>query len=473
MKIVYFVSLLIGFGLCANERHIKNADELIQFANDVNDGTNHLGTTIFLDNDIEFFDNQSEKFFSIGKNVQRSFQGIFDGQGNVIKNLIMNYTSLFSVGLFGYSQNITVKNTILDSSCSVYGTYPSYSVNVGGLIGECETRTGKCTVENCVNMASVTSYTEYAINTAGIIGYCTPAGSSAICTVKNCANYGTITSRGVPTSARIGGILGHCFTLYGSFCTVQNSLNYGNVAYEGIAVSVAKIGGIVGSNYNSGLYVENCISGGGIVSAHTSSVSIGSVVGYLAGADGNGITHCVWTDDVNSYSIVGEEGFSLNVTIENTEYAELNNITVKKMNEYAKINGFDKWFLVNLNGGKINELDQDILVASQRYFPEPVKENKKFKGWYTDAKFGKKYDPKNSTATVENVFAKYGKVKKEMTSSKIAIIVLACVCVVAVIVIVVLAVALCVVSKKLGDARNENNSERRKILINDSIDESP
>lgn len=470
MKLVHFVPpillLLAGCScsLADNEIHIKNAAELIQFSNGVNSGNSSLlKATVLLDNDIEFSaaDNQSEQFYPIGKYLQHVFEGVFDGQGHAIKNLAVNYTNNY-VGLFGAATNITVKNVILDATCSMDGTYTSGAIIVGGFIGQCESRAGTCTVENSVNMAAVSGYGEDTINVGGIIGRCAPTTSLSSCTVRNSANYGTVAIAGIPSSAHFGGIVGHCFTISGSHCYVQNCLNYGKLQHNGIAVDITKVGGIIGSNYNSNLHVENSLSGGRIVSAYTSRLSLGSVVGYLSGTDNNEIVHCAWTSAVDEYQIVGEEGFSYNVTIEDTELVELNDTELAEINAYAESNGFDKWFMLHLNGGRVNELEQDTLIVSQRRFPDPVKEGSIFKGWFLDERFTMKYDPENYTAAVEagNVYAKYAKEKSEMTSSKATIIALSCVLAVAIIVIVVLAVALGVAVNKL----KKTAPERERLI---------
>ena len=469
MKRACFVSLSLlgGVCLCDTERHLKSVEDLIQFSRDVNSGLTHVGTTVYLDSDLEFTANESEAFAPIGKTVQNSFRGVFDGQGNVVKNLTMSHSLLFTVGLFGYTVNATVKNTVLDSTCSIFGSFTSYGVNVGGLIAQCDASAGgACTVENAVSMAAVSSKTENGAYIGGIIGYCAPSGSAATCTVKNSANYGTVTLAGVPTIARLGGIVGHCFTVSGSACYVQNCLNYGTVLYEGIAVNLAKVGGIIGSNYNNNLYIDNCISGGSIVSAHTTSLSLGSIAGYVAGSEINAITHSSWTSDLDGYQGVGEEGYYANITIEDMGLIALDDAKMEEINKYAESKKYDRWFMLHLNGGRINGLAQDTLIVSQGHLPDAVKENSTFKGWFVDEGCSKRYDPK-AGENVKDVYAKYAKVKEEVSSETIAIIVLSCVSVIAIVALIVLAIILGNTLEKLRRATS-GNSERTKLINEDN-----
>ena len=42
-----------GWSVLCEEHRISNSDELIEFSNSVNDGTNFKGTTVFLNSDID------------------------------------------------------------------------------------------------------------------------------------------------------------------------------------------------------------------------------------------------------------------------------------------------------------------------------------------------------------------------------------------------------------------------------------
>ena len=121
--------------LGAKELRITNVDEFIKFKDDVNKGTNYSGTTVFLDSDLSL---AGKTFEPIGNNTSdfNYFNSTFDGQGHVINNLAMA-SSLQCVGLFGFSFGLTIKNVVLDSSCSITSSFSSGWAYVGGIIGYC------------------------------------------------------------------------------------------------------------------------------------------------------------------------------------------------------------------------------------------------------------------------------------------------------------------------------------------------
>ena len=123
-----FVVLCCVVALCQGvlgegELHIKNASELIELSKNISSGTSFEKTIIFLDADIDFSGGLSEQFGPIGKGTINYFIGTFDGQGHTISNLAINSSSLY-VGPFGYSTDgATIRNVVLDSSCSIVSSY--------------------------------------------------------------------------------------------------------------------------------------------------------------------------------------------------------------------------------------------------------------------------------------------------------------------------------------------------------------
>ena len=96
-----------------------SAEDLIKFSENVNSGTSYSGATVFLDADIDFSGGLSEQFEPVGKDSIRKyyFQGTFDGQGHIISNLVVKSSSEY-IGLFGYSREATIRNVVMDFSCS-------------------------------------------------------------------------------------------------------------------------------------------------------------------------------------------------------------------------------------------------------------------------------------------------------------------------------------------------------------------
>ena len=262
--------LLFGGVLGAYEVRIHNAEELINFSKSVSSGTSYSGSTVYLDSDIDFTP-LSREFQPIGKNETLSFQGIFDGQGHIISNLALNLSSVY-VGLFGYTAGATIKNVVLDDSCSFTNSYSSSNPTIGSISGYC----ASCAIESIVNMESV-AYIGSGSNfcVGGIVGRLTD-----LSTIKNCVNYGTVTYSGNSTGdGQIGGITGMCA---GSGTkSIQNCANYGAITNNGESEDLY-MGGIVGEFYYGIIVIENCVNGGRIMNSKQASVNnyIGSVVGY-------------------------------------------------------------------------------------------------------------------------------------------------------------------------------------------------
>ena len=119
-----FIAAALISGAVGAEVRISSASDLIQFSNNVNSGTTYRGSTVFLDSDIDL---SGKTFEPIGTYYSDSdcnyiYKCTFDGQGHVIKNLAMTSSSQFS-GLFGHSRGLTIRNVILDSSCSIASSY--------------------------------------------------------------------------------------------------------------------------------------------------------------------------------------------------------------------------------------------------------------------------------------------------------------------------------------------------------------
>lgn len=345
-------ALLASKSATGAELRIHNASELIEFSNSVNGGKSFSGSTIVLDSDIVFTEELSRQFEPIGKKSNYGFQGTFDGQGYAIRNLEMT-SSLQYVGLFGYSKISTIKNVVIDSSCSVVSSYtheaysysdgPSYT---GGISASCYPRDGFCRHENNVNMASVTFSGNTAENIAylgGITGH-NDYSSNHYSVVKNCANYGSVTYSGKSDTTYIGGVCGYS---EGSSSDVtrlyiRNCVNYGTVTHDGTTSYILYIGGIAGFCYST--RIENCVSSGSIVSPKM-SVYIGSIAGEIYYSS-SGISNCYWDENI-AYDAVAKEmrlsllsnnakfnsNFELNETVSIGDYKGTS--LIEALNEYA------------------------------------------------------------------------------------------------------------------------------------------
>ena len=194
---------------------LKNAGNVEWLSNAIANGK---GAAFYakLMNDIDFL-NIENLHNPLGPTKGSKFKGVFDGQGYSIKNMIINRPTVEAQGFFGWLQgndNTTIKNLIIDSSCSIIG-----SNKCGGLAGasQNESNVAKITIENVVNEADVTVSGQDA---AGIVGG--EDGGKATYYIHNVVNTGTITST-------------HQFPFAGAlFCyqergVIENFLNLGKI----------------------------------------------------------------------------------------------------------------------------------------------------------------------------------------------------------------------------------------------------
>lgn len=173
-----FLLLLYSNYVNGNKIIITNENDFSILINNVKSGTNYSGTTVYLNSDISF----SKNIEPVGSNSTHFFSGTFDGQGYIISNLNINST-LNYIGLFGYSNGLTVRNVIIDSSCSFTSTYVgSNAVSISGIIGRCDSNYNQCNIENVINMANITfsgniSTDSNSLYISGIVG--------VLCSSKN------------------------------------------------------------------------------------------------------------------------------------------------------------------------------------------------------------------------------------------------------------------------------------------------
>ena len=130
----------------------------------------------------------------------------------------------------------------------------------------------------------------------------------------------------------------------------------------------------------------------GKITSNKASNYIGSVVGSVSSS--TTITHCYWTSDVGCNKACGYGNPSVDTV---TSQVSLNTATVNNLNSYNS--SWAKWFMLRLNGGSVNSLNQTSLVATQKHFPGSVKEGNTFLFWCLDIGCNEKYDPNTTNIT--------------------------------------------------------------------------
>jgi hypothetical protein len=218
------------------------------------------------------------------------FQGNFDGNNKVVKNLQINRTWEYYIGLFGYTYGSTIKNLNVEN-CNIFGNQ-----FVGGVVGCNEEQAG---ISNC--------YVSGAISGTGTIGGI--VGSNKQSKITNCyviANmHGTIvggiagrnisyseiiqcyTTGEVSGSYALGGLVG----INDDYATVTHCHSTGNINGSG-----STIGGLVGSN-NETATITRCYT--------TGNINGEKEVGGLVGVNGSTVTNCYATGSVTGSDNIG------------------------------------------------------------------------------------------------------------------------------------------------------------------------
>ena len=366
---------LYGVSSC---KRIRSAEDLVDFSRAVNSGTTFEEQTVLLDADINFTEELSNQFEPIGKDEVNFFIGTFDGQGHVISNLNFSSSAPY-VGLFGYSTGLIIKNTILDSSCTLECSFAGANyAYAGGFLGNCPAINHPCTVESSINMGNVTFSGSISNNLGlgGLVGTISAPNFDAV--IKNCANYGTVEDKGSYAYNHIGGITGSCggSTYY---THILNCANFGPILVNSKSgcSSCMRVGGIIGcSGY---LFIKNCLSIG-LIKSSTSASYLGPIIGYDAGA----------TSAENAYFTSTTGYTASSVTIDSTIISELN--------AQANKSGWNRWVLNNDGVEitfKINDHKGFTLSSQPILLPDLSRSNgSMFKGWFTDSNY-----TENFTAT--------------------------------------------------------------------------
>lgn len=159
---------------------IGTADDLIDFANRINNGTISNSANAVLTADI----NMSGKSYTPIGNDSHRYGGMFNGQGHVVDHLVLNNGSYDNQGIFGVvTGGATIKNLIAGPNNSITG-----KGNVGGLIGITNGNDSEwITIENCGNEGYVEAK---GTGGAAIIGIC--YNGSRKTKILNCYNTGNI-----------------------------------------------------------------------------------------------------------------------------------------------------------------------------------------------------------------------------------------------------------------------------------------
>ena len=372
---------------------IRDASKLVKFSNEVNRGTSRFLGTVYLESDIDFTSSLSQQFEPIGFTETGYFNGVFDGQGHTISNLtITTPSSSEYTGLFGYSNDVIIRNVVMDASCSVLSSSVStYDYTyVGGIIGSCYTVGDECMVENSVNMGSISfggDVESSNLRLGGIAGEFRCHYVFIFLTIRNCVNYGAIEKTGTSDYAWIGGIVG-LFSEYSCYKYIQNCANYGPISHSGSTSGRLGLGGIAG--FTDYAKVENCLSAGKISSFnYPSDNHQGGVVGYVDTE--TYLEYCHFTSDVELDDLYAPSSpyTPMNTTGSSSSPVSLDSTLLNNLNtQTSKNSTWNKW-LINTNNStihfKVNDYEGFNTSSQLIILPDlAATGSNTFKGWFTD-----------------------------------------------------------------------------------------
>lgn len=224
---------------------ISTVYDLVLLSQNVNSGIDYSGKYFIQKDNITL---EGKTFTAIG-NYDNRFEGVYDGNYNVISGLYINNSDDSGQALFGYISHAEIKNTSVSGQVTG-GNY------VAGIVGYAQ----NSTINYCNNYVTVSSVKSNA-NVGGVVGIGYD-GSLII----NCSNKAVVSGG---DNAFVGGIVGYA----NSSVTVAN--NYNNAAIGG--GSSANVGGIAGVTLSTTLI--NCFNTA-LVTTTSNNGYIGGVVGY-------------------------------------------------------------------------------------------------------------------------------------------------------------------------------------------------
>lgn len=250
------------------------------------------GKTILLAADLDL---AGREWHAISENAAAgglAFQGSFDGQGHVIRNLNNGGAAGRRTGLFGVIDKAVVKNLRIENA--QVNTTDNYTRLHTGVLASWAFDS---IIENC--SVSGTLACTRAVLIGGLVGQA--SGSTRI---VGCGSDVDIKSTFPPQE--VGGAAPAVGGLVGQWETVAENSLIADCYFAGslnVASNQAACGGILGAHFDFtgpyGITITNCV-------AAPSEVQCGSMgnVTYIAAIDEYGtVTNCLWpalTDEVNA-----------------------------------------------------------------------------------------------------------------------------------------------------------------------------
>ena len=259
----YLLSLfLVIHAVKVSTVKVSTVEGLLNVFKDTED---RFDVNITLKNDLDF-ENLTWGGLPLGNKTGecKEYSGHFDGGNYTIRNLVLNSTD--SSGLFCGLVNATIKNLIIDSTCSFSGK------KAGALSPEASE---SLSVVNVINYASVNS----SFSSGGIIGRMVTSLPSSFVFFDKCSNHGDLFGQ-----SHVGGIVGSMEPKGGETKFIDCD-NNGTIVSTGDGGGNYSAGGLVGSvsECTSPIVVDGCTNRGSVQMENRTSVwsSAGGLFGMI------------------------------------------------------------------------------------------------------------------------------------------------------------------------------------------------
>ncbi len=213
-------------------------------------------------------DGDNQGFFPIGKDYNKYFYGVYDGDYHTISNLTIDRSAVDSnyIGLFGYVRGVSDSGRVTKlylSSVNISGRQA-----VGGLCGQLG---GKGSISHCWTTGSVSGYS----SVGGLVGM-----NSGM--IYHCNSSATVSG----TSNNVGGLVGDNY--YGH---IKDSYSMGgNVSGD------HSVGGFVGNSTNGSPTISHCHSSNNVSGT-------GTLGGFIGNTSLTKIMDCYSTGNVTGTAI--------------------------------------------------------------------------------------------------------------------------------------------------------------------------
>lgn len=279
--------------------------------NSQNAQTFHFNTITLNPADGKPFDMQEHKWTPLG-NDNNPFEGIFDGNGAHVTNIIVNEPTIPLVGMFGQTRGATIKNFIVDSTLTRGNTF------VSAIVGEALDNT----IVKGITIQKGAIFGEYTIG--GFISHM--VNSSLIdCRLSMLGEGGAGKIGAYGNAIYAGGFLG----LLEGVDTVRNN-SAQNLGYINISkLSALYVGAIIGyckGDTVSKKSIDRSIFNNNYARLVTSNTSqrVGGLIGYAKDIEmNNNYVYGVADYDKNNGFVGGIAGFiDDNVSISNCYYVD-------------------------------------------------------------------------------------------------------------------------------------------------------